>query len=118
MAYLKRILITLLSIIISLLLITTLYYFDIINTTVYKYLKLFTLLANILISSFILGKNTTAKGYIEGLKNGLIFIALFIVISLLLKIKLPIKSILYYFIILLTSTLGSMFGISKKRKDI
>lgn len=117
MTYLKRTLITILAIIISLSLVTTLYYFDLINTSVYKYLKLFTLLINILINSYILGKVASSKGYLEGLKNGFIFIGLFLVISLILRLKLPLKSILYYFIILLTSTLGSMVGISRKKKS-
>lgn len=114
--YIKRSLWTFLSIIISMLILTGLYYFDIISTNIYNYLKLFILLLNIFIQSYILGKNSSKHGYLEGLKFAGIIIVLFLVISLLVKAKMRFRIIMYYSIILISSMFGGMVGISKKVK--
>ena len=110
MTYLKkyglRLLYTFLVIIISLLLINTLYYFNIINNNLYKVLKIIPILISIFINAYILGKNTDQKGYLEGLKLS---------ITLITKQPLKLKVILYYLIIGITSILGSMIGINKKK---
>ena len=117
MTYIKRSIYTIISLIVCLLLLTTLYYFNLINTNIYKYLKFVIIIINIFISSYILGKSATSKGYLEGIKNASIYIILFIIISLLINSSFSPKSLLYYFIILFTSTVASMFGISKKKKS-
>ena len=70
--YGKRLIFTITSIIISLFLLTILYYFNIIGPNLNKVLKIVIILLNIFISSFILGKNTISKGYLEGIKFALI----------------------------------------------
>ena len=117
MTYIKRSIYTIISLIVCLLLLTTLYYFNLINTNIYKYLKFFIIIINIFISSYILGKSATSKGYLEGIKNASIYIILFIIFSLLINSFFSPKYLLYYFIILFTSTVASMFGISKKKKS-
>lgn len=117
MAFLKkyglRLAYTMISILFSLLVVTVLYYFDFINGTVYKVLKIIIVLLNIFISSFILGKKASNKGFLEGIKLALIVIPIFIVLALLTKEALKIRVILYYFILLATSTFGGMVGISR-----
>lgn len=119
MIYLKkyglRLLYTLTSLFICLLLLTTIYYFNLISPNTYKILKIIILLVNIFISGYILGKKANNKGYLEGLKLALIIIPIFFILTLLTTNGLEVKLILYYFIILFTSIFGSMFGISKKR---
>ena len=121
MTYIKkygnRLLFTTISILLSLLAITLLYYFNIIGQNTNKVLKIIAILINIFISSFILGKNTIKKGYLEGIKLALIIIPIFIIISLLTSSKIEIKAILYYMIILITSILGSMIGINKRKES-
>ncbi len=114
--YGKRLLFTMISILLSLLAITLLYYFNIIGQNTNKALKIITIIINIFISSFILGKNALKKGYLEGIKLSLIIIPLFIIIALITSSKLEIKAILYYIIITITSVLGSMIGINKKKE--
>lgn len=114
--YGKRLLFTMISILLSLLAITLLYYFNIIGQNTNKVLKIITIIINIFISSFILGKNTLKKGYLEGIKLSLIIIPLFIIIAIITSSKLEIKAILYYIIITITSVLGSMIGINKKKE--
>jgi len=115
--YGKRFLWTTISIIISITILTTLYYFNIINPTVYNYLKVFILLLNIFISSYILGKQTERYGYLEGMKFAAIMIIFFLIITLLTNVDIKLRLLLYYLIISITSIFGSMVGISKKDKN-
>lgn len=112
--YSLRFLYTILGITISLLLITILYHFNIISSNVYQILKLIMLLGNILISGIILGKKTTSKGYLEGIKLGMFLVILFTLLTLLTNGNLKLRILLYDLIILITSILGGMIGINKK----
>lgn len=105
---------TILSIVISLLLITTLYHFNIISSNIYQTLKLIILLVNILISGIILGKKATSKGYLEGIKLGIFMILLCFLMTLVTGQDLKIRLLLYDSMILITSILGGMIGINKK----
>lgn len=105
---------TIISIVICLLLLTTLYHFNIISSNIYQILKLIILLVNILISSIILGKKASSKGYLEGIKLGIFMILLCILITLLTGQDLKIRLLLYDSMILITSILGGMIGINKK----
>lgn len=117
-SYLKHIGFTLLSILISLLLISTLYYFNIIGSGFMKYLRLLIILLNIFISSYILGKHSEKNGYLEGLKLGGIIILIFFVISIIFfRDYFQMRLIFYDFIIVFVSVFGSMVGISKNDKD-
>lgn len=120
MNYLKiyglRLTYTIASILLSLLFITILYYFNIIGGTTYKILKIILLLLNIFISSFILGKTANNKGFLEGIKFATIIIPIFLILTLLTNQTLQIKMIIYYLIILLASTFGGMVGISRKKE--
>lgn len=112
--YSFRFLYTILSIVISLLLITTLYHFNIISSNIYQTLKLIILLVNILISGIILGKKATSKGYLEGIKLGIFMILLCFLMTLVTGQDLKIRLLLYDSMILITSILGGMIGINKK----
>ncbi len=112
--YSFRFLFTILSMITCLLLITTLYHFNIISSNIYQLLKLIILLGNILISGIILGKKATSKGYLEGIKLGIFMIILFTLITLITGQGLKLKLLLYDSIILITAILGGMIGINKK----
>lgn len=120
MTYVKkyglRFLYTIISIIISLLLLTTLYYFNIISSSFYQILKIIILITNIFISGFLLGKQTPNKGYLEGIKLAVFLIAFCLIISLLTNQPLHLKVLLYYIIITITSILGSMIGINKRKE--
>ena len=108
---------TILSLLISLLVITTLYYFNLINENMYKVFKIIILIINIFISGIIIGKKAKNKGYLEGIKLSLLIIPLFIITTILTKEPLKLSVIIYYLIIIFTSTLGSMIGISRKVKE-
>lgn len=119
MTYVKkyglRFLYTIISITISLFLLTTLYYFNLISSNIYQILKIIIIILNIFISGFLLGKQTANKGYLEGIKLTLILIPFCLLTSLLTSQPLHIKVLLYYFIIAITAILGSMIGINKRK---
>ena len=67
------------------------------------------------IIGFIYGKKTPSKGYLEGLKIGGIYIFFLIFINLIFfQNRFSIHRIIYYCVLILSSTLGSMIGINKK----
>ena len=106
--YLKYLGFTILSILICLLLISTLYYFNILGSGLVKFLRPLVIFINVFISSYILGKHTEKNGYLEGLKLGGIIIFTFFIISLLLfRNYFQLRLIFYYFIIIFISIFGS-----------
>lgn len=92
--------------------VTLLYYFDIIGGNLFKYLTMGIFICSLFLGNTFLGKNSKEKGWLEGLKIGL-GIALFFFIFNFLAFDngIDIKSIIYYLIIILTSMFGAMFGI-------
>lgn len=115
---LKKILNSLLTffiiILVGTLFITLFNYFNLLQAKIISILKLILPLTAIFISSYRLGKQSEKKGYMEGLKLGIIIIFIFLVLILILD-KITLKSLLYYFILLLTSILSSMIGINRKK---
>lgn len=117
MKYLKSLLYILISILISTILITTVNYFDILGNNIIKYLKLIVLVISILIGSIYIGRRSKSKGYLEGIKIGLITIFILILLNYLgFDNKISLDIIIYYLIILVSSILGSIIGINKKLK--
>ena len=115
-SYLKYLGISLIMILLGLLLISTLYYFDILSSNVINYIRIIFIMLVMFIVSFILGKNTDKNGYLAGIKFGLMNIVIFLIIGVLFfKDVLQLRLILYDFILLFTSILGSMIGINKKK---
>ena len=110
MKYLKKsgisLLYSLISVIILLLITSTFSYFNIIKGTILTIFKFL----SILIKSL-------KKGWLEGLKFGLIILIIFISLNLIFYHQLELRNIIYYTIILITSILGSMLGITKRRND-
>jgi len=117
MKYLKMIIknigITLLIILVSILLITLLNYFGILKGSILSIFKILIVIIAMFIGGFLTGKNSNSKGWLEGLKFGLILSIMFIIFSLILKNNFEFKNLLYYLILTICSILGSMIGISK-----
>lgn len=119
--YLKAILYILGFLIVLNIITTILNYFDILNYSTIKWLKAFTMIVSMLAGGFIIGKNSSNKGYMQGLKLGIIFVIILFIFSFLgLDKSFGVKRLIYYLIITLSSMLGSMFGITKsiRAKDM
>lgn len=119
MAYLKNLGKSFLYIIsilfISTIVITLLNYFNVLGGKLVSIFKIITALISIFIGGFIMGKNSNQKGWLEGLKLGIVIIFILLLVSFVfLKQNWNIKNIVYYLILLVSSIFGSMVGISKK----
>lgn len=114
--YLKYIEFSTIFLLISNLLISTLYYFNILGNSITSILRMISVLLCIFISSYKLGKEKDKKGYLEGIKFGLIIISIFLIVSLIFfKDSIRPRLFIYDLILISISILGSMIGISKKK---
>lgn len=98
----------------SLIILTILNYFNILNSYIIKILELFIPLISIFIGSYKLGRVSNQKGYIEGLKYGGIWIIIFLIFNIITK-NITIIGILYLLLIILISIFASILGINKKK---
>ena len=101
-------------IIVGTFIITLLNYFNLLSSNIANTLILIIVIASIFVGSFLLGKKSNKKGYLEGIKYSAIFILLLVIINLLFVKVFEIKSLIYFLIIVVSSTFGSMLGINKK----
>lgn len=101
--------------ILTIFLLNTLYYFNILSDSILIVLSFFIPLFSLFLISFWLGKKASKRGYLEGLKlGGSAIFFYFLLFVLGFNGTLSIKLLLFYFIFILTSILGSMIGINKK----
>ena len=118
MKYLKNIIFSL-GIVISVLfvfafIITILSYFNILSDTITSIFKMLIPIISVLISGIFMGINSTKKGWLEGLKLGILICILLFLFNLLGLNKFKINQLLFYGILIFTSIVGSIIGISKK----
>jgi len=116
--YLKGLILVLGVLFSSTLIISILYYLNILNDGFNNYLLLLSSFISMLVGGIYIGLRSKEKGYIEGLKIGLISIFILMILSIILyKNNINSKNIIYYLILLSSSILGSMIGINKKKTD-
>lgn len=114
MNYLKSSLWSISILIISSIIITILNYFNVISGIPLKIIFLLIPIISILVGGYKLGKSSNEKGYFEGIKYGIIWIILFLIVSITCK-SLDWTSVIYYVILLFISVLGSILGINRKK---
>ena len=112
--YLKGFLYFLVPFLVLLLIISILYYFDILNNQIIKYFKIAIILLSALAGGFYVGRNSINKGYLSGLKLSLGIVILFLIINLIIG-GFKWYHLVYYLIIMITTCIGSMIGINKKQ---
>ena len=113
--YLKSFAYILVSIVLLSILIGTLSYFNIIGNGAIKIFELIAIIISMLIGGIYLGKNSNKKGFLEGIKIGLAMIVILFIFGYLAFSKgISISSLIFYAIVLVSSVLGSIFGINKK----
>lgn len=95
-------------------LITVLNYFNLISGKTLSIFKISILFLSMFIGGFIIGKKSQTKGWLEGLKLGLILLIVSILFNYLAFDKgFQIKNIVYDIILLISCMFGSMIGINK-----
>ncbi|MBR6690644.1 MAG: TIGR04086 family membrane protein [Bacilli bacterium] len=121
MKYLKNLGMSFIYIIVTILVLTfittILSYFNILNDKITSIIKIIIPIISMLIGGFYIGKKSLKKGFLEGLKLGGIFSLILIIFNYLaLNISFKFKYLLFYLILIITSILGSMIGINKKKQ--
>lgn len=117
MKYLKSIIFFFSFLLISNVIITILYYFNITSSSFNNILKIIIFILSFISVGISIGKKANKKGWLEGLKIAGILVAFFLITSLILRYDFNIKQILYYIICILTIVLGSMIGINFKKNN-
>lgn len=112
--YLKSISYTISIILITIFILTILNYLNIINYKILSILGTITIIISTFIGGTIIGKNTEKKGWIAGISLSLILTTILIIFNLVIIKKLDLTNLIYYSIIIISTTLGSMIGINKK----
>ena len=117
----KKLAISLIYIVSSILVLTFLFtlinYFNVINDKTMSIFKIIIPIISLFIGGIYLGLNTKFKGFCNGLKLGLVFIFIMIILNIVFISNFEFKNILYYLILLITTTLGSMIGINIKKSN-
>ena len=118
MKYLKTFIFEVILLIGLTLIISIFYYFNIINSDINSILKIIIFIFTFLLSGIYISRRSSKKYYLEGLKISGINIFLFIICSLIFKSGFNIKQILYYFLLIFITTLGSIIGSNFKKNKI
>ena len=93
---------------------TIFYYFNLVSDSINSIIKFIIPIISISVSSFILGMKSVKKGYVEGIKLSIIVILFFSVIGMLFG-SFNFNTVIYYLILVLSSSLSGMLGINRKK---
>lgn len=116
--YLKALLYMLISIIIFSFLISTLNYFDIIGKGIINVFQIIAIIVSMFIGGFYIGKNSSNKGYLQGLKIGGIALAILFLLNYLgFGNGLSLEILLFYLIVMVSVVTGSVVGINKNKQN-
>ena len=100
------------------LIITVLNYIGIIGTTIVNAFSYITPFIALFIGGLLLGKESNSKGWLEGIKYGLICIVIFFIFNFLAFNQMfNTSAIILYIITLIASILGGMIEINMKKND-
>ena len=116
MKYLKTIIYEVILLISLTLISTILYYFNITSNNINKIVNIIIFIITFILSGIYIGKRSSKKFYLEGLKISGINIGLFLIITLIFRLGFNYKNIIYYLIIILLTIFGSILGSLLKKK--
>lgn len=122
MNYLKNVGISFIYIICFLLgltFISTLFnYINLFGNTFINVLKVIIPVISLFVGGFVIGKRTGKKGWLEGIKLSLIFLVFLTIFNYLaLDFSMSLKTIIYYIILVVATTFGSMIGVNKFKPE-
>lgn len=93
-----------------------LYYYNLFSNLTMKYFEILSVIIIMLIGGFIIGYNAPSKAYLYGLRLSLIIVLIMILFGFIFN-DIHLSNIVYYVIITVSLTFGSMLGIMKKTKS-
>lgn len=94
--------------------LTLLNYFEIITGGLFSIFQIILIIITTIIGGFLIGKEAKQKGWLEGLKIGLLFILLISILNFFFVKNFSIRFLLYDFILIISTMIGGILGISKK----
>lgn len=104
------------SFVIFLILLSLGYYLNLFSSNVVSYLKLLFPVLSMMLGGFFIGKRSKQKGWLEGIKLGILLLVLFFLLSYLgFGIGLNLKMFFYQLILLLSCIFGSILGINRQK---
>lgn len=103
--------------IIGIIIISFLSYTNILGGKVLAIFKILVSFITIIVGSFKQGIMSCKRGFLEGLKIGVLFTIFYMLINFLFFKTFAIKNLLYYTLILFVSMCGGMLGISKRKEE-
>lgn len=106
------------SLLIYLIIITTLAHFNLISYKTVSVLSFIFMCLLFMYNGFSLGKKSSKRGFLSGLMIGAINIILVLLLAIILRSIPGFKSLIYFAVLLLSSTLGGMFGINFKKENL
>ena len=104
------------AIMIYLLILTMLNYFQVIKFNNIIKINFIAIAIITFIIGIMTGRTSTKKGYIEGLKIGSLIVLLLFFLNLIFLRSFNLHIFIYYLTIIISSTFGSMVGINLKKK--
>ena len=108
---------SLLILLVGTFLLTLLHYFDWIPYSFVSVGKLILSILSFFLGGFFISKNQKQKGYLEGMKYGVLFLCFMIFISFLFfSYSFSMNQLFYDLILLLSSMVGGMLGINFSTK--
>jgi len=115
MKYLKAFGIVIIASIVITLISSSLCYQNIISNKTNDVIKIIAIIMPAFISGLYIGKNSTNKGYLEGIKVGSITVLFLLMLSYLgFNNGFSITKVIYYLLIFMLTVIGSIVGINKK----
>lgn len=114
--YLKSILYFYIFLIGYLIIITSLNYFDLLSYKTISLISFIVVVILFMIIGFSVASKSEKKGYINGLIIGAFNIVLFLFLAVILGETPKLTIGIYFLILLLSSTIGGMFGINYQNK--
>lgn len=99
--------------------ISTLFnYINLFGNTFINVLKVIIPVISLFVGGFVIGKRTGKKGWLEGIKLSLIFLVFLTIFNYLtLDFSMSLKAIIYYIILMIATTFGSMIGVNKFKPE-
>jgi putative membrane protein (TIGR04086 family) len=98
------------------LILTVLHYFNLVGDKFVDISKLIISILSVIMGGYIIGRSSDKKGWLEGIKFGAILIVILTLLTLIFSIGFEMKTLVYYFILIFSATIGSMIGINIKGK--
>ena len=103
-----------LSILIMTFIPTALNYFNIINNNILNIINFIIILFSLALGGFVIGTNSAKNGWLKGLKIGIIFVIITLIFNLIFIHNINLKDLIFYFLLIISGIIGSMFGINYK----